>query len=204
MYIYSFVFYVHIISREAYFHNDIKSDDGYFLTNRSGCGGWYHKKCMNIQVKVFWDKKDRMQWKCSVCRKYIIRIRPDFKICWFVVTRVFFFEYTRPVRNFFLSFWDGKDSIILYFFQEWTSKKILTRTFVVDPVRWQRTNMTALYNLYNESKGFICGGLTWRNTTFSKTWLRKYFFSPVTKVYVRETTMILCIFGFTKFSHFIA
>ena len=106
------LFYVYIISREAYFH--IKSDDGYFLANRSGCGVWYHKKCMNIQVKVFWDKKDRMQWKCSVCRKYVIRIGPDLKICWFVVTRVIFFEYKRPAEKFFLSFWDGKDSINSY------------------------------------------------------------------------------------------
>ena len=34
----------------------------------------------------------------------------------------------------------------------------------------------------------------WRNTIFSKPWLRKYFFSLVTKVYVRETTIILRIF----------
>ena len=56
----------------------------------------------------------------------------------------------------------------------------------------------------NENKGLICEGLMWRNTTFSKTWLQKYFFSPVTKVYIRETTIILRIFEFIKFSHFIA
>ena len=44
----------------------------------------------------------------------------------------------------------------------------------------------------------------WKNTTFSKIWLRKYFFSPFMEVYVHETTIILRIFGFTKFYHFMA
>ena len=60
-----------------------------------------------------------------------------------------------------------------------------------------------LHNLCNGNKGLICRGLMRRNTTFSLTWLRKYFLSPVTKVYARETTTILRIFEFTKFSHFI-
>ena len=38
---------------EAYFHDDVKSDDGYFMENCSGCGEWYHKKCMKVQVQVF-------------------------------------------------------------------------------------------------------------------------------------------------------
>ena len=46
-------FYVYCICREAYFHDDIKSDDGYFIANHGGCGKWYHNKCMNIQVKAF-------------------------------------------------------------------------------------------------------------------------------------------------------
>ena len=58
--------------------------------------------------------------------------------------------------------------------------------------------------LSNENKELICGGLMWRNTTFSKTWLRKYFRNPVTKVYARETTIILRILEFTNFSHLIA
>ena len=37
-----------------------------------------------------------------------------------------------------------------------------------------------------------------RNTIFSKAWLQKYFCSPLTKIYVRETTNILRIFQFTK------
>ena len=38
--------------------------------------------------------------------------RPDLKICWFTVTWVCYFEYTRSVRNmFFFSFGDGKDRI---------------------------------------------------------------------------------------------
>ena len=61
-----------------------------------------------------------------------------------------------------------------------------------------------IYNLCNENKGLIYGELMWRDTPFPKTWSRKYFLRPVTKVYVRETTIILCIFEFTKFSHFIA
>ena len=32
----------------------------------------YHKKCMNIQVKVFWDEKYHMQWKCSVWWKLLL------------------------------------------------------------------------------------------------------------------------------------
>ena len=127
MYIYSFVFYVHIISREAYFHNDIKSDDGYFLTNRSGCGGWYHKKCMNIQVKVFWDKKDRMQWKCSVCRKYIIRIRPDFKICWFVVSRVFFFWVHTAGQKIFFYHFEMEKIALFFIYNLLVTKKIFFR-----------------------------------------------------------------------------
>ena len=37
-----------------------------------------------------------------------------------------------------------------------------------------------------------------RNTIFSKTWLQKYFCRPLTKIYVCETTNILCISEFTK------
>ena len=56
----------------------------------------------------------------------------------------------------------------------------------------------------NENKGLICGELMWRNTTLSKTWLRKYFFRPVTKFYVLKTTIILRIYEFAKYSHVIA
>ena len=31
-------FYEYCICREAYFHDDIKADDGYFMANSSGCG----------------------------------------------------------------------------------------------------------------------------------------------------------------------
>ena len=47
------LFYIYFICREACFHDDVKSDDEYFMANCSDCGKWYHKKCMNIQVKVF-------------------------------------------------------------------------------------------------------------------------------------------------------
>ena len=47
-----FCFFVYSICGEALFHDDIKSDDEYFMANCSDCGEWYHKKCINIQVKV--------------------------------------------------------------------------------------------------------------------------------------------------------
>ena len=65
----SLFFDVYCNCREAYFHDDVKSDDGYFMANCNSCGEWYHKKCMNIPVKVFRDEKYHMQWKCSACRK---------------------------------------------------------------------------------------------------------------------------------------
>ena len=46
-------FDVYCICWEAYFHDDVKSDDGYFLENCSGCGKWHLKKCMKVQVQVF-------------------------------------------------------------------------------------------------------------------------------------------------------
>ena len=46
-------FYIYCVCRKAYLHDDIKSDDEYFMAECSGCGEWYHKKCMNIRVKVF-------------------------------------------------------------------------------------------------------------------------------------------------------
>ena len=46
-------FYIYCVCRKAYLHDDIKSDDEYFMAECSGCGECYHKKCMNIQVKVF-------------------------------------------------------------------------------------------------------------------------------------------------------
>ena len=56
----SLFFDVYCICREAYFHDDVKSDDGYFMANCNSCGEWYHKKCMNIPVKVFQDEKYHM------------------------------------------------------------------------------------------------------------------------------------------------
>ena len=53
-------FNVYCICREAYFHDDVKSDDGYFMANCNSCGEWYHKKCMNIPVKIFQDEKYHM------------------------------------------------------------------------------------------------------------------------------------------------
>ena len=47
--------------REAYFHDNNKLDDGYFMANCSVCGEWNHKKCMNIQVEVLWNEKYHMQ-----------------------------------------------------------------------------------------------------------------------------------------------
>ena len=53
----SLFFDVYCICREAYFHDDVKSDDIYFMANCNNCGEWYCKKCMNIPVKVFRDEK---------------------------------------------------------------------------------------------------------------------------------------------------
>ena len=39
-----------------------------------------------------------------------------------------------------------------------------------------------------------------RNTIFSKAWLQKYFCSPLTKIYARETTNILYILELTEVS----
>ena len=56
----SLSFDVYCICREAYFHDDVKSDDGYIMANCKSCGEWYHKKYMNIPVKVFQDEKYHM------------------------------------------------------------------------------------------------------------------------------------------------
>ena len=37
----SVFFDVYCICRESYFHDDIKSDDGYFIVNCSSCGDWF-------------------------------------------------------------------------------------------------------------------------------------------------------------------
>ena len=49
-------FNIYCICGEAYFHDDIKSDDEYFRASCSGYGERYHKKCINIQV-------NGMEWK---------------------------------------------------------------------------------------------------------------------------------------------
>ena len=79
-----------------------------------------------------------------VCFFFYSTIRLDLKICWFAVTRVCFFEYTRPVgKIFFYHFEMEKIAVILIynifvtkksFFKNEHHKKILTRTFLVDPV----------------------------------------------------------------------
>ena len=78
-----------------------------------------------------------------ICIK--IEIRPDLKICWVAVTRVYFFEYTRPVgkKKIFYHFEMEKVALILIynifvtkkiFFRNEHQKNLLTRTFLVDPV----------------------------------------------------------------------
>lgn len=42
-------FNVYCSCRKACFHDDITSDDGYFIADCSGCE-WYHKNCMKIPV----------------------------------------------------------------------------------------------------------------------------------------------------------
>ena len=74
----------------------------------------------------------------SQTKKNIFAIRPDLNICWFTVTQVCFFEYTRPVEKM-ISFSDGKDSINLFvtkkFFSRNEHQKIfLIRTFLAGPI----------------------------------------------------------------------
>ena len=64
-----FLFFDIFIFQGAYFYNDIKPDDTYFMTKYSDRGEWYHKNSMDIQVKVFWVEKYHMKWKCSVWRE---------------------------------------------------------------------------------------------------------------------------------------
>ena len=68
----------------------------------------------------------------------------------FAVTRVCFFEYTRPVvKIFFYHFEMEKIALILIHnifvtkkkFSGMNIKKFLTRTFLVDPVEWPQTNI---------------------------------------------------------------
>ena len=44
----------------AYFHDDVKSDDGYFMVNCSGCGEGYQKMFRKIQVKIFCDAMEML------------------------------------------------------------------------------------------------------------------------------------------------
>ena len=61
-----------------------------------------------------------------------------------------------------------------------------------------------LHNLHNKNKGLICGGLTCGEIRhFQKLGCGNIFFSPFTRVYVRETTIILRFIEFTKVSHFL-
>ena len=54
-------FNIHCFCQETYFHDNIKSDGGYFMANCSGCGEWYHKK-------FFWDMKYYIHLKCFVAK----------------------------------------------------------------------------------------------------------------------------------------
>ena len=60
-----------------------------------------------------------------------------------------------------------------------------------------------LYDLYNENKELICGGLCVEKYDIFKNLVTEIFFSPFAKVYVRKTAIILRILEFTKVSHFI-
>ena len=76
--------------------------------------------------------------------------RSDLKICWFAITWVCFFEYTRPVGIFFFYHFEiEKIALILIdnifvtkklFFRNKHQKIFLTRTFLVEPVGWRQTN----------------------------------------------------------------
>ena len=77
--------------------------------------------------------------------------RSDLKICWFAITWVCFFEYTRPVGIFFFFYHFEIEKIALIlidnifvtkklFFRNKHQKIFLTRTFLVEPVGWRQTN----------------------------------------------------------------
>ena len=86
-----------------------------------------------------------------VCLFFYSTIRLDLKICWYAVTRLCFFEYTRPVGKivFYHFEMEKKTVILIYnifmtkkpFFKNEHQKKILTRTFLVDSVGWRQTNI---------------------------------------------------------------
>ena len=54
-----------------------------------------------------------------ICTKK--HLRPDLKICWFAVTRVCFFEYTRPV---------GKKNVFCHFEMEEIALILICNVFV--------------------------------------------------------------------------
>ena len=77
-----------------------------------------YSKPNNLVVMQFikYSKSELKNWLKH--EKYQnLEVKPDLKICWFAITQVCFFSST-PGRSekkyFFLSFWDGKDSINPY------------------------------------------------------------------------------------------
>ena len=78
-------FSVYCICREAYFHDDVKSDDGYFMANCNSCGEWYHKKCMNIS-KFSEMRSTTCSGNALLAENKLYEFRPwtSFLFYWFV------------------------------------------------------------------------------------------------------------------------
>lgn len=58
---------VYCLCRDVFFSNDVDKDRGNFMAMCSFCGDWFHKKCLNIPLKVFKDDREAKKWKCSSC-----------------------------------------------------------------------------------------------------------------------------------------
>ena len=53
----------------TYFQEDTEESPDNFVAPRCICQDWYHKKCMNIPLKVFQDDTVAEVWKCKSCNK---------------------------------------------------------------------------------------------------------------------------------------
>ena len=58
--------------RRTYFQEDTEESPDNFMAPCCICQDWYHKKCMNIPLKVFRSDTAAEVWKCKSCKnKYL-------------------------------------------------------------------------------------------------------------------------------------
>ena len=55
--------------RRAYFQEDTEESPDNFMAPCCICQDWYHKKCMNIPLKVFRSDTVAEVWMCKSCKK---------------------------------------------------------------------------------------------------------------------------------------